>query len=225
MNFHIIIPAHNEQNIIENTIKTLTQQYPNCPITVSTDGNTDLTTEIARKTILQHNNLYIMSTPHRLGKGEAIKQALIPNTINAFIDTDLSIKPEYLNPMMQIAKQYNALVIAKRQYKNRKPTRIITSTIYNLIVSTIFHTGILDHQAGLKVLSKKATLIAQQCTSHDYFFDTELIIKCKKAGIPIITYPVSYIETRKSTVNTFKDSIKMLTQVILLKLNQKEKRG
>lgn len=221
MPIHIIIPAHNEAANIIHCTDALTKLYPNNPITIATDGNTDATTEIALEQELTHTNLFVQNYPNRIGKGAAIQQALHLGTINAYIDADLATNPYILTPMIQIAKQTKGLVIAKRHPTNRNLKRTLTSKLYNTTVRLLFNTGITDHQCGCKVLSPKATIIALNIEATDFFFDTELIIRCKKAGIPITEYPTAWTEHKqKSTVNITKDGYKMLKKLIKLRFKK-----
>jgi glycosyltransferase involved in cell wall biosynthesis len=221
---NIIVPAHNEAEHISTTIETLTALYPDHIITVATDGNTDATTEIAMELSLKHPNVFVNDYPFRIGKGAAIKQSLILGTTNTYIDADLPINPYAIHAMEQITQQTNGLTITKRTSTNRNFKRTTTSKIYNNLVRLLFRTGISDHQCGLKTLSPKASAIALTCESNDFFFDTELIIRCKKANIPVTEYNAMWTENKKhSTVHVLSDSQRMLKQ--LCKLWFKEIKG
>ena len=218
-NFQIIVPAHNEAKQINQCIETLELLYPQATITIATDGNSDGTAEIALEQALQHPNIFVQSFPFRIGKGAAIKEAILTDLTNVFIDADLAVNPYAITPLVKIAQTTNGLAIAQRILQNRNKKRTILSNIYNNLIQLFFHTKIKDHQCGCKALSPKASAIALTVEANDFFFDTELIIKCKQVNIPITEYPVSWTEYKtKSTVNTTKDSWKMLKQLIQLRL-------
>lgn len=217
---NIIIPAHNEEQQIAACIDTLTKLQPNAAITVSTDGNTDNTAAIAQQKLTKYPTLFVLNYPNRLGKGGAIKQSIIHDTINIYTDADLAADPNMITPMTQLAKTTGGLIIAKRNTTNRNLKRTIASKTYNSIVRLLFRTGVADHQCGLKVLSPQATRIAATVESDDFFFDTELIIRCKRVGIPIIQVACTWTEHKQqSTVHLYRDSKKMLKQLLKLKLS------
>lgn len=214
---NIIVPAHNEAAQIATCIVTLTRLYPEATLTIATDGNTDATAEIAKEYEIQNLNIIVTDTPTRIGKGAAIKQSLIYGATNAYTDADLAANPHALYAMNEIAEKTNGLVIARRITTNRSHTRTLTSKLYNNAVNLLFNTNIADHQCGLKALSPVATCIAANVEADGFFFDTELIVKCKKARLPIIEYPVMWTEHKtKSTVNLAKDGAKMLYYLLKL---------
>lgn len=217
---NIIVPAHNEEQQIAECIDTLTKLQPHASITVSTDGNTDNTATIAKEKLTKHPTLFVSNYPYRLGKGGAIKQSIIQDIINIYTDADLAADPTMITPMVHLAKTTGGLVIAKRSTTNRNLKRTIASKTYNSIVRLLFRTGVTDHQCGLKVLSPHATRIASTVEATDFFFDTELIIRCKQAGIPIFQVACTWTEHKQqSTVHLYRDSKKMLKQLLKLKLS------
>ena len=217
MSFHIIVPAHNESENLASCIQTLRALYPNATITIAEDGSTDETKATAYA-LAQQSKIFLQSYPERLGKGAAIKLALLEGYVNAYVDADISVNPTALKPMMEILQAKGGLVIAKRLVMNRSFKRTITSTLYNILVRIMFRTGISDHQCGCKLLSPEATDIALTVEANDFFFDTELIVRCKKAHIPIIEIIVTWTEYKtKSTVNIFKDGSKMFIELLKLK--------
>lgn len=219
MKANIIIPAYNEANIIAQSINTLTKMYPDCVISVATDGSKDATTEIALEQELINPNVFVNYYPVRIGKGAAIKEAIILGETNIFIDTDLSADPKTIEQMITTAQQIDGLVIAKRQNNNRTFKRRILTSLYNNIAKLLFSTGVHDHQAGLKAMSPKASAVATTVKSTDFFFDTELIVRCKQYNIPIVEQQVIWTEHKKnSTVNIFHDSMRMFKQLIKLRL-------
>lgn len=219
MNINLIVPAHNESANLETCIRSLSTLYYDTQITISADGSNDNTEQLAHKIAKQYLNIYVTTSPDRLGKGKAIKNALLNGAANGYIDADLAVHPYNLKPMYDLLQDRGGLVIAKRLPTNRSKKRSLTSKTYNTIVRLLFRTGVTDHQAGCKLLSKEATQIARQVKADGFFFDTELIIRCKKAGLPITEYPTVWTEHKqKSTVSLGKDSLKMFASLLVLKV-------
>lgn len=216
---HIVVPAHNEANHLAPCVNLLRKLYPESSITISTDGNTDNTLEIAYR-LANDAKAFVMAYPERMGKGAAIKHALLPDITNAIYDADMAVHPGAIKAMAKWTEYFDGLTVAMRLAEGRSMTRALTSAAYNTATNLLFHTGIYDHQCGCKVLGKKATLIAQKCASDDFFFDTELIIRCQQRGVQVVQYPVAWVEHKqRSTVNVAKDGSQMFQQLIRLRMN------
>lgn len=216
MRIHIVVPAYNEAESLAPCIHTLSKLYPESTVTIAEDGSTDGTYQIAHQLIRAPTpNLFLSSYPTRAGKGAAIKRVLLPNIVNAYIDADCSIHPHALKPMYEILNKKGGLIVAKRIPLYRKRSRTLASKLYNGLVRCLFWDGISDHQCGCKLLSAEAVTIAQQVKADGFLFDTELILRCKHAGLVVTEYPVSWVEYKnKSAVNTIRDGTKMLVGLI-----------
>ena len=220
---NIIIPAHNEADHIIDCVQSLYDLYhEDNTITVATDGNTDGTDRILTNYIIKQklDRVFITSYPTRLGKGAAIKMALLSGYTNIIYDTDMAVSPYALHAMYELACSRGGIVVAKRYAPRRKKTRVLLSFTYNSLVRLLFRTGISDHQCGCKILTPEATKIAEQVKANDFFFDTELIVKCKKAKLSVTKYSVYWCENKKkSSVSLAKDSLRMFGQLLALRFS------
>lgn len=86
VNCSVIIPAYNEENRIEKTIKAFKSISNITQIIIVDDGSTDNTGLIAKK-----NNVDLISFAHNMGKGYALKQGFLKATqdVICFADADL----------------------------------------------------------------------------------------------------------------------------------------
>ncbi|HLC52109.1 MAG TPA: glycosyltransferase [Candidatus Nanoarchaeia archaeon] len=92
--FSVIVPAYNEEESIENTLKSLIDlEYPmdKIEIVVVNDGSTDKTSEIVKHFILNHpeNNITLLQQDNH-GKGRAMNHGLkiIQGEFFACLDAD-----------------------------------------------------------------------------------------------------------------------------------------
>ena len=61
----------------------------------------------------------------------------------------------------------------------------------------LFLDGIHDHQCGFKTMSREvAEAVLNVSKSDGYFFDTEMIVRCKKLGFPVAEVAVQWTERR-----------------------------
>ena len=218
---NIIVPAHNEAPRIVACVQSLYDLYhEGNTITVSTDGNNDGTDRIITNYIIKQklDKVFVTSYPERIGKGGAIKLALLSGYVNAIYDTDMAASPYALEAMWHLLTKKGGVITVKRYAPHRSITRKLLSSTYNNLIRLLFHTGISDHQCGCKLLSPEATTIAEQVTANDFFYDTELLIKCKHAGLSVTEYSAYWTENKKkSSVKLWRDSLRMFKQLLTLR--------
>lgn len=230
----IVIPAYNEASQIERclreveaVIRTFTCSYE---IVVSEDGSTDGTDAIVSKMAQFNPNLALLHSPTRLGKGKAIKNALAASKgkVIAFMDTDLATDLQCLPKLLSVVQQNGGMAIGSRHVKGasvqRSTSRTLFSLTYNTVVRLFFMDGVRDHQCGFKVMNRKvAEAIMCNSKSDGYFFDTEMIVRCKKLGFPVAEVAVCWSEKRgngSSKVNPAKDAKKIGLDMLAFRLNK-----
>jgi glycosyltransferase involved in cell wall biosynthesis len=232
----ILLPAYNEASQIEKcvleveaTVSSFSKSYE---IIVSEDGSTDGTDAIVNKMAKFNPNLILLHSPTRLGKGKAIKNALSSSKGNVivFMDVDLATNLECLPQVLRLVKENDGMAIGSRHVEGsrvqRRVSRTLFSLTYNLFVRMLFLDGIHDHQCGFKVMSREvAEAVLSNIKSDGYFFDTEMIVRCKKLGFPLVEVGVKWSEKRKkgdSKVNLFQDAKKIGLDMLAFRLNSEK---
>ncbi len=219
----ILLPAHNEAwrieaciQAVEDAIKSFCDSYE---IVVSEDGSVDGTDAIVSKLAETNPNVVLLHSPVRLGKGKAVKNALTASKgdVVVFMDVDLSTSLKCLPTAVLQARQNAGLVIGSRYVEGSKVKRPISRTLsslgYNLFVRALFFDGVSDHQCGFKAMSRSfVDAIVDKIESDGWFFDTELILCCKKMGFALSEMGVEWTETRtkeESKIRLIRDAPKM----------------
>ena len=90
----------------------------------------------------------------------------------------------------RVVKENGGMAIGSRHVEGagfrRRAPRTLFSLTYNLFVRLLFLDGIRDHQCGFKTMSREvAEVVLNNSKSDGYFFDTEMIVRCKKLGYPV----------------------------------------
>jgi glycosyltransferase AglD len=196
---------------------------------VTEDGSTDGTDSIVAKMTTVNPNLTLLHSPVRLGKGKAIKRALSFSRGNViiFMDVDLATDLKCLPYVLDTVKQHGGMAIGSRHVEGSSVQRCLSRTlfslVYNLFVRMLFLDGIRDHQCGFKMMSREvAEAVLNSSKSDGYFFDTEMIVRCKKLGFPVVEVGVVWSENRKkgeSKVNLFRDAKKIGLDMLAFRLN------
>jgi glycosyltransferase involved in cell wall biosynthesis len=224
----IIVPVYNEADIISRTRRCISGYLgPDYELIVCDDASTDGTYDVLRNLADKNPNIRLLGFEKRIGKGGTIKKAveIADSDLIVYVDADLSANLDDLPRLLEAASKNDALVISRRTMRGRLTQgalRLALSIGYNLIVRLIFRTGIADHQCGFKAMNKKVArkLIAQ--TSNDGFvFDTELIVRAKRSGIPVEEIQIDWAERRPKRANTrwLRTSFEMMRDLTVLKEN------
>jgi len=224
----IIVPVYNEEDVICRTLLCLSRYLGfDYELIVCDDASTDETYSLLKTMKTENPNIRLIHSDVRIGKGGTIKKAIeIANSdVIVYLDADLSASLDDLPHLLKSASKSDALVISQRTMQGRLTQGVLRLTLsmgYNMLARLFFRTGITDHQCGFKAMKKKVAkqLIAQ--TSNDGFvFDTELIVRAKRLGIPIKEVQVDWVERRPKRANTkwLRASFEMMKDLIVLKEN------
>jgi hypothetical protein len=92
------------------------------------------------------------------------------------------------------------------------------------MVRLLFLDGINDHQCGFKTMSRDvAEVVLSSSKSDGYFFDTEMIVRCKNLGFSVVEVPVKWSERNKggSKVNPARDSKKIGMDMLAFRFRHK----
>jgi glycosyltransferase involved in cell wall biosynthesis len=229
----ILLPAYNEASGIQRCISEVERAVGSFSgsyeIIVAEDGSMDGTDRIVARLSESNPNLSFLHSPVRLGKGKAIKNALrsAKGDVMVFMDVDLAVSLEFLPLIVQLAKEHRGLAIGSRHVKGSKVRRAFTRTlfslIYNLFVRALFFDGVRDHQCGFKAMSREVAGVVRDAVKSDgLFFDTEMILLCKRLGFPVVEVGVEWSETRnrsESKVKLFRDAAKIGLDLLTFRLN------
>lgn len=160
----------------------------------------------------------------RIGKGGAVKNA-VPYARGHYLvvlDADIPIKPAVIHNAVTLAVKGGLdLLIVNRVYRTHGLLRRLLSTAYNGLVNLLFRTGIRDHQAGFKVLSRTAAemILVERVRTDGLAYDTELVVWAKRLGLKTATLNVVWREQREgSTIPPLRAVLTMLADLIALRL-------
>lgn len=227
----MVIPAFNEVRIIRKNarmvIDAMRKRGYDFELIVAEDGSTDGTDVAARQLAREIPELRHLHFERRLGKGLALKRALLDGRgdILMFMDADLATSLQHLPELVDAVLGGSDVVIGSRYIKGSKlkmPTnRFVVAQIYNYLIRLLFQDGIRDHQCGFKAFRRDALMdILEEVEDNWFFFDTELLIRAKKMGYKVSELPVDWREPREriSTFRLFRDGLRMGGKLFWLRI-------
>jgi len=182
-------------------IGVLEDSFGEFEIIIAEDGSTDDTYRVCVELERKFPFVRVSHSEGKLGKGRALKKAfgLIEGGVLVLIDADLPFNLDSLTGLISPLKDGYSLVIGSRYLEDsvvkRSVYRTFKSRVYNFLVNFFFKDGVRDHQCGYKAMNLADLMpILSSIDEDNFFFDTELIVKTKRAGFSILEIPIEWVE-------------------------------
>jgi dolichyl-phosphate beta-glucosyltransferase len=230
--FTVVIPCYNEAARIGETLRStldyLNANAPKSELIVVNDGSTDATAAIAREKLdgATIQTRLIENFPNR-GKGAAVRSGLLAarEPIGLFFDADLSTPlgetPKLIEPIAngEVDIAFGSRALDRSLIGVHQPWRREQGgRVFNLLVRGATGLPFWDTQCGFKAFGLHACRPILKAARVDGFaFDVELLFLANRAGLRIREIPVRWNHAEGSKVNFFRDSLRMLREVIALR--------
>ena len=201
----VIIPAFNEESIIESTttevVDYLEKKLPETYIwelILVNDGSKDNTGQLMEKLAVAINNVKTVHHPTNFGRGKAIKSGFLRASGEVLIclDADLSYSPDHILKMLQKQRETNADIVIASCYKkggrveNVPSYRAFLSRIGNKLFSIAFQNQITT--ATCIVRAYKADIIkSMDLASDGKDLHPEILFKSVLIGLKIEEIPAT----------------------------------
>jgi dolichyl-phosphate beta-glucosyltransferase len=230
--FSVVIPCFNEAGRIGETLRLtldyLTANAPESELIVVNDGSTDATATIAREKLkdARIETRLLENFPNR-GKGAAVRSGLLAarKPIGLFFDADLSTPlgetPKLIEPIAnnEVDIAFGSRALNRGLIGIHQPwRREQAGRAFNLLVRLATGLPFWDTQCGFKAFRLDVCRPILEAARLDGFaFDVELLYLAQYAGLRIREIPVRWNHAEGSKVQFFKDSLRMLREVIALR--------
>lgn len=220
----VIIPALDCQQTIASVVGGARRLLPF--VLVVDDGSSDRTgaeAAAAGAEVLRH--------PRRLGKGTALQSGMEALAARGFthgltMDGDGQHLPDEIPALLAASRsEPEALVIGARQIEpgSVSPIRLFGNRFANRWVEIASGVALPDTQSGLRIYPLQRVLALGVRSGH-FAFETEVLVRAARAGIPIRSVPVKAyyppIEERQSHFRPFVDTVRIIFVVIGLILRR-----
>ena len=109
----VLIPAHNEEKVIVDSLNAITSLVPRQNVHVVSDGSTDRTVELARRC-----GVHVITTPTNIGKAGALQQAIRRfRLVERFevvmlLDADTHVEPGYFDAALPLFADPGVVAVA-----------------------------------------------------------------------------------------------------------------
>lgn len=228
----VLVPAYNEERRIGPTLDALVSCFARdydgpWEILVVLNGCRDDTLGVVRQRAARHPEIRWVEFAAAIGKGGALIEGFqhaAEAELIGFLDADGSTRPESFVRLAALCDQADCVVGSRRiegaVIKLSQPShRMLASSVFHLIVETLFGMRIRDTQCGAKILRRDAALrIKDSLHIADMAFDVNLLYSAKRAGLRLLEAPVEWTDSEGSTVRYFRTSLVMFLSVLRLRL-------
>ena len=229
MKISVCVPMYNENRVIAESAKTLSQymsaNFEDYEIVFCSDGSTDGCDKTVKA--LNLPNVRVIGYEKNQGKGCAVRTAMLAATgdVRMFTDADLAYGTGVIK---QVADAFEKnpdaeMVIGSRNldksgYDGYTFLRKIMSKIYIKVLCIAGGFKLSDSQCGCKAFrADAAEKIFSRCEVNGFAFDFEAILWAVKMKMKIVEIPVRVINHGESKVRIIRDTIKMLKDLAKMK--------
>jgi glycosyltransferase involved in cell wall biosynthesis len=221
----IVMPAHNEQDRIDRTLRAYRAACPDEGVRflVALDSCTDATPQIVARHARDDTRVRAFEYP-KLGKGGVIAATFARSDADlvGFVDADGATPPRELLRLAGAADTVGGAIASRRHpaalLPARRPlARELTSAGFASSVRVLMGMPYRDTQCGAKVLRRDvADDVLPHLAARDLLFDVDLLAAARERGWHVVEIPTVWIDQEGSRVSTLGDSRRMGASLLRL---------
>lgn len=222
----IVIPVFNEEQLIKQTLNKLDEYLKSMQISyeivVVDDGSSDKTVYIVKN--INNKKIKFVKIKANKGKGAALKAGILESSgeLIIFMDADLSVPLEYLEPLIVNLKKYDVVIGTRRTKKSKivvhQPViRETLGRVFTKLTQLLTNTKLSDYTCGFKGFKKEvAHKVFKNSLIERWAYDAEIMFLANKYNYSISEIPVEWYNRAETKVKlgsailtSFKDLIKV----------------
>jgi glycosyltransferase involved in cell wall biosynthesis len=227
----IIIPAYNEADRIPRTLRAiqafLRSRALDAEVIVVDDGSTDATAQIVREFGATFNALRLVQNDGNHGKGFSVRHGMLESKgkYALLTDADLSTPIEECEKLVEALESHGAVAAIGSRALDRSLIgthqpwyRESAGRFFNRLVRLVSGLSFYDTQCGFKLFLREAARRAFELQRAVGFgFDPEVLFLIQWTGGEVLEVPVKWNNHPATKVRLFRDSTRMLIDLIVLR--------
>jgi len=232
----LIIPCYNEGPYLSDSVRQIRQTLESCSwsyeLIFIDDRSRDGTPDVIKQ--LTDDQVGCEALYHRqnVGRGGTVTEGLrhAKGEVAGFIDIDLEVHCRYIPSMVQaILMDGYDIATAYRIYRVKFTPggilRWILSVGYRRLIRLLLGSHFNDTEAGFKFFRREAILpVLDRCRDKGWFWDTEVMLESRGAGLKAIEIPALFIRRtdKTSSLRILPDTIAYLKAIWRYKRRHKD---
>lgn len=226
-NVSIIIPIHNERQVLVEQTRTLMQNLRKSihagkyEVILVENGSIDNTYKLALDLANKYQQIRVISL-EKASYGQAFKAGLKAAKYNIVVQFDIDFwNADFIAHGLKLISKYDIVIGSKNMEGSddrRSGLRKMLSKFIEIAIQSNFSVGFTDTH-GLKMLRRSKLMgVIDYVKCPNHFFDTELLIRAYHRGATYIEFPVDLREIRPTRFSFFKRSIAVIREFTKLML-------
>jgi len=224
----LILACYNEEPHFADSVRQIDDVLSHCRLSYEIifvdDKSRDNTAACIEQALIRHPNRRAIFHRYNMGRGRTVSDGIEASlgTVVGYIDIDCEVSPIYIPLIVRkiLNREYDVM-LGHRTYRTSISSiiREVLSLGYMFLADQLVGTEYLDTESGYKFFNRKKILpILGKARHPHWFWDTEIVVFAKRAGLRIGEVPVLFLRRfdKKSTVRIIPDTIDYIKSLFQL---------
>ena len=211
MKLSLVIPAHNEEETVAETVKgivsTLDREGIDHEVIVVDDSSSDGTAAVVERIAAAHPQVRCLASPYENGFGFAVRAGLeaFEGDAVAIVMADGSDSPEDIVIYLRLLEEgyecaFGSRFVHGSTVRDYPRSKLIMNRVVNLGIRALFRHGYNDTTNAFKAYRREVVENIQPLLSHHFNLTVELPLKAVVRGYSYGIVPISWTN-RKAGVS------------------------
>lgn len=221
-----VIPAYNEESTLSEAVMTtaaaLEKFSPSgWEIVIIDDGSKDRTFQIGQQLAID-NRIHLFRHIENRGKGAAVRTGVLQTLgeVVLIMDADLSTHPGMLESFIPALDGGVDLITGDRRHPEasiKRPQTVLRQcmgAVYAAMARLVTGSSLRDFNCGFKLMrGDVARSLLSHCRSDRWAWDVELIALAARSGVTILSIPVTWSQSKRTSVRPLRDAVTSLVEL------------
>jgi glycosyltransferase involved in cell wall biosynthesis len=192
----IVVPLFNEEENLPELAQTvfdvLGERQEFVELLLIDDGSQDRTAQIATDIAARDSRVRLVKHERNRGLGAAMRTgfAAARGELILYTDADLPFDLRLIPEIWSLGAP-DTIVAGCRSNRGEGPRRWLLSRSYNILCRMLLGLDVQDVNFACKLIPRRALRLIQ-LASEGSFIDAELLIECRRQGMTIREFPMTY---------------------------------
>ncbi len=205
----VVMPAFNEERTlttsVHEVVEWLRRARRDFEVLVVENGSTDGTLEVARRLAGELPEVVVVQLPGA-DYGRALRSGFLAASGEVVFNFDVDyFDMDFLADaliLLESTERPPAVVVGSKRVRGavdrRARSRRLVTAAFSIVLRTLLRLRVSDTH-GMKGLDREALYpLIEACRFGTDLFDTELVLRAERAGLPVVELPVTVTERRPS---------------------------